>query len=334
MSAMWGAIARKALPRWEMEFFCSAVSSAVVTVCPSAINTGSYPKPPSPLAVRAIEPYMRPTSTNSRPSGITSAAAHTNAAPRCSSGTSPSWSNNSRQFASSSPCEPAQRAENTPGEPPSTSTAMPESSASAGRPEEAAKARALISELAAKVTPSSIGEGAFRSRADTTSARAKWGNSGSRIAQISSTLWALWVAIASRAMSAFQCGSLQSRELRIASSCEGKQLVELGLGEGDALGGALDLHKAAVAGHHHVHVGVCPHILDVGQVQHRRAVNDANRHGRDRVLQRLCTRLNGAVLAAPSHRIGQSNVSTGNGGGASAAICLKHVTVEHDGVLA
>ena len=54
---------------------------------------------------------------------------------------------------------PAQYAENTPGAPPSTSTQMPESSASAGRPVCAAAARALMSAFSANVTPSSTGSG-------------------------------------------------------------------------------------------------------------------------------------------------------------------------------
>ncbi len=75
---------------------------------------------------------------------------------RCgaASGTSPSWSSSSSRFATSSPCPPDHRAENTPGAPPSTSTQMPESSASAGSPVARATARALIRAFSAKVTPS------------------------------------------------------------------------------------------------------------------------------------------------------------------------------------
>ena len=35
-----------------------------------------------------------------------------------------------------------------------------------------------------------------------------------------------------------------------------------------ALGGALDLDEPALAGHHHVHVGLGAGVLDVGQVEH------------------------------------------------------------------
>ena len=70
-----------------------------------------------------------------------------------------SWSSSRRTFASSPAADPAQRAEKMPGAPPSTSTAMPESSASAMRPVCAAAVRALMNAFSAKVTPSSTGSG-------------------------------------------------------------------------------------------------------------------------------------------------------------------------------
>ena len=86
----------------------------------------------------------------SRP-GRARTAAHTKAADRCSSGTSADLLEQQPRLARSRsararsvpPVVPDHRALNTPGEPPRTSTARPESSASAGRPVASARATAL-----------------------------------------------------------------------------------------------------------------------------------------------------------------------------------------------
>ena len=84
-------------------------------------------------------PRQRPSATNSWPpgstaSGTTSAIVQWNSAPRCGRRMSLSWSSSRRTFASSPAADPAHLAEKMPGAPPSTSTVMPESSASAIRP--------------------------------------------------------------------------------------------------------------------------------------------------------------------------------------------------------
>ena len=109
----------------------------------------------------ATRPGHRPSTTCSDEAspGTTSAIVETNCAVRCGSRMSDSWSRRSSRLAVASFACPAQYAEKTPGAPPSTSTQMPESSASAGSPVWAAAARALMSAFSAKVTPSSTGSG-------------------------------------------------------------------------------------------------------------------------------------------------------------------------------
>ena len=83
-------------------------------------------------------------------------AAGAQLSPRCpcalrwSAGTSPSCQSRSRRFSPESLAGPDQRAEKMPGEPPRTSTQIPESSAMAGRPEMRA---ALTSLTRFMVTP-------------------------------------------------------------------------------------------------------------------------------------------------------------------------------------
>ena len=91
--------------------------------------------------------------------GTTSAAAATNCAARCGCATSLSCHRSSSRFSVASFAGPDQRAEKMPGDPPSTSTEMPESSASAGSPVCSAAARALRSALASKLRPVSRGSG-------------------------------------------------------------------------------------------------------------------------------------------------------------------------------
>src|SRR5690606_10600489 len=47
---------RTALPRCERAFFSSGVNCAAVQPSPGTRNSGSYPKPPLPLAMVAIDP--------------------------------------------------------------------------------------------------------------------------------------------------------------------------------------------------------------------------------------------------------------------------------------
>jgi hypothetical protein len=63
---------------------------------------------------------------------------------------------------------------------------------------------------------------------------------------------------------------------------QAQQLVHLGAREGRALGRALHFDEVAGAGHDDVHVGVAGDVLDVLEVEQRRAVDDAHRDRRDR----------------------------------------------------
>src|SRR3954468_6936462 len=80
-----------------------------------------------------------------------------------------------------------------PGSPSSASTASPESSANAGKPDAAAAARALMSAFSAKLVPVSSGSAKPSSPADTASI--PYGMSSSRISR---SLPGLWLAITSR----------------------------------------------------------------------------------------------------------------------------------------
>ncbi|CAB5011029.1 unannotated protein [freshwater metagenome] len=94
------------------------------------------------------------------PPGTTSATAHTKRAPRLESATSASCPSRSSRLAWSSPCRPAQRADSTPGIELRASTHSPLSSAMAGSPVWALRARALSSALPAKVVSVSATSGA------------------------------------------------------------------------------------------------------------------------------------------------------------------------------
>lgn len=129
---------------------------------------------------------------------------------------------------------------------------------------------------------------------------------------------------------------LQGRQLPVALGRQVQQGVELGPVEGLVLCGALHLDEAAVAGLDHVHVRVGAHVLLVGQVQAGEAVDDAHADGADRVGQDRPARLWGdqATLSAPGDGVRQGDIGAGHGGGAGAAVGLKHVAVQGDGVLA
>src|SRR4051794_23001301 len=117
---------------------------------------------------------------------------------------------------------------------------MPESSASAARPVAAAAARALISALAAKVSPVSGGSSTS-------------GGSGSRpivppsIRSSSRSLWSLRVASTRRTELPRDRGGLGGAQTLDADLGEREQLVEMGARQRRALRGRLHLHEAAVA---------------------------------------------------------------------------------------
>ena len=193
------------------------------------------------------------------------------------------------------PDAPDQRAENTPGEPPSTSTARPESSATAGSPLCAAASRALSSAFSAKVTPVSATSGLASSR-PTTGVEVEPGADRAS-ARISPQLGDLVLVAggehqpgrhrgypagaAARASACSRVSSAQPATARSSSASSSRAV------ERRALGGALHLDEPAVAGGDDVHVGVGADVLLVAEVEDRRAVDDADAHGRDRVDQRV-----------------------------------------------
>ena len=198
---------------------------------------------------------------------------------------------------------------------------MPESSATASSPVAAASARALSSAFSSKVVPVSSTPVSW----PTTS------TSGPRMCWTSSTLWALPVASSTR-ISAAAGGSLTISCCRAMISVDARlgqaeQRVELGAGVGRALGGALHLDEAAERGHHHVHVDLGPAVLDVGQVEHGHAVDDADGDGgaerRERVGRDRCPAMHEA-----GQRVVQREVAAADRRGAGAAVGLEHVAVD------
>src|SRR5919108_533014 len=85
---------------------------------------------------------------------------------------------------------------------------------------------------------------------------------------------------------------------------------------------------AALGGHPHVHVDLCPTVLDVGQVEDRRAVDHADRHGRAQGGERLGA--DDALLDQAGQRVVQRQEAPTDRGGAGAAVGLEHVAVDDD----
>ena len=110
----------------------------------------------------------------------------------------------------------------------------------------------------------------------------------------------------------------RSRRCRLG---EREQLVERRARERIALGGRLHLDQPAVAGHHDVHVGVGVRVLGVVEVEQRHAVDDADRHGRDGVGERLRE-------AEAVERPAAGDVRAADRRAARAAVGLQHVAVE------
>ena len=59
---------------------------------------------------------------------------------------------------------------------------------------------------------------------------------------------------------------------------QGEHAVEFFPGEGGTFGCPLHLDEASRPGHDHVHVNLCPGVLDVGEVEHGRTPHDAHGH--------------------------------------------------------
>src|ERR1044072_3614257 len=140
-----------------------------------------------------------------------------------------------------------------PGAPSSASTARPESSANAGRPDALAAASALMRALAANVVPVSSGSGRLRSLADTASTPCSPNSS-----RISASLPLLWVAMTRRPVMV-RCIShhgelFQIDQLSDALARPRDQRGQLLLAERDLLGGRLHFHNIAGAGHDEIRV--------------------------------------------------------------------------------
>src|SRR4051794_11675098 len=118
-----------------------------------------------------------------------------------------------------------------------------------------------------------------------------WGMCSRRIRSISSIFLRFREArktwVVSTGSTTVERFPLEPGQVGAALLGERQQRVELGAVERRPLGGSLDLHELAAAGHHDVHVGLGAHVLDVGQVQAGYAVDDADADRRDRPGQRL-----------------------------------------------
>ena len=183
-----------------------------------------------------------------------------------------SWARRSASRSAQRPASGAKCAEATPGAPPSASTHRPESSAIAAPPRGRAAWRALASAFSTKVACGSSASPMPSAPCATSSMP-----SGANSACSSASLPGLFEARTSltprtgrRAPpSAARCAATSSRD---ALAGEREQRVHLGAREGRALGRALQLDEAAGAGHDDVHVGVAGRVLDVLEVEQRRAV--------------------------------------------------------------
>ena len=201
---------------------------------------------------------------------------------------------------------------------------MPESSAIAGRPVAAAAARALMSALAAYVSPSSGGVSTSSGSGSSVTAGSSRSNSRS--------LWALRVASSSRTAVYRTAAAWISRSCFDAVLRERQQVVQVRARERGALGGRLDLDEPAVAGHDHVGVDLRRGVLGIVQVEQRDAVDDPARHGGDAAGERR------AGEATVLHQLAdgelERDVAAGDRGAAGAAVGLQDVAVDVDGALA
>src|SRR5882672_4591505 len=119
---------------------------------------------------------------------------------------------------------------------------------------------------------------------------------------------------------------LRAYQVGDAALREAEQRVELGARERLALGGALHLDEAAVAGHDHVHVAVALRILCVVEVEHRRAVEHADGNGGDMIPDGILS--NEFLALEPCDGVMQGNKRSGDGRSARAAVGLQHVAVQ------
>src|SRR5699024_260726 len=103
-------------------------------------------------------------------------------------------------------------------------------------------------------------------------------------------------------------------------------LVQLATAERTILGRPLHLDEGTGAGHDDVHVGSRSRVLDVGEVENRRPVDDADRDGRTFLDERMAA--DGAGVHDPAQRIMKGDVATGYRGGSGATVGLEHIAVD------
>jgi ATP-dependent RNA/DNA helicase IGHMBP2 len=118
------------------------------------------------------------------------------------------------------------------------------------------------------------------------------------------------------------------RRMNVAMTRARRVLVERGL-----LAGSLDLHEAAPAGHHHVHVHGGVEILLVIRVQHGKFADPGDTDGGDAVAKHGAGAA-GQQLPQAMERVDNGDEAGGDAGGAGAAIGFQHVAIDGDQPLA
>src|SRR5882757_10010668 len=209
-----------------------------------------------------------------------------------------------------------------PGAPPRSSASIPESSATTWAPVAWWAARALISALASKLSPSSGGI----SNPSGSGSRSTPGSSS----RISASLWRLPVARITPDPS--RDALLHLPQARDAALGEGQQLVQRGARKRRPLGRRLHLDQAALAGHHDVGVDLGVGVLAVVEVAERPAVDHPDADPGDRPGQRH--RVDRFAVDQSLQRLAQRDVAAGDRGAAGAAVGFEHVTVDVDAAFA
>src|SRR5438270_4415814 len=120
---------------------------------------------------------------------------------------------------------------------------------------------------------------------------------------------------------------LCARDLGDSGGGEVEQCVETGTVEGDPLRGRLHLHESVVSGHDDVHVDLGLGVLCIVEIEHRLAVDDADRDGCDRSGQRPAEP---EPVEGPAGR----DVRAADRSAACAAVRLEDVAVDPERALA
>src|SRR6266540_352028 len=193
-----------------------------------------------------------------------------------------------------------------PGRPPSASTSIPESSASASIDVPAAAARAFSKAFSAyEAAPArgSVSDG------KSVRSRTRYGMPPSRA--LSSRALAR-LAVARTSVRSEQEGlfatrlegaALEPDQPIDAGGGQGQQIVQPVLGERRVLRCALDLDEGPRARHHHVHVHVGGRVLRVVEVEERVAAYDAHADGRHTIADDRARRARSSAIDRKSKRL-------------------------------